>query len=108
MPPKDKLEVISPHQRNKSLQNVRSNGNLISQSELSKAEEDDYLNQVSYDTETESFKWRDLIWRNVVIFTVLHLLFIYGGYRMIVDPHFKWQTLVATYLFATFSLIGNN
>src|SRR5581483_7511714 len=101
MPPKDDLEVISPHQRNKSLQKVHSNGNLVSQSELSKAEEDDYLNQVSYDTEAEPFKWSDLVWRNIIIFTVLHSLFVYGGYRVIVDPHFKWQTLLTTYLFAT-------
>ena len=108
MPPKDNLEVISSHQRNKSLQNVHSKGNLVSESELSKAEEDDYLNQVSYDSEAEPFKWSDLVWRNIIIFIVLHSLFFYSCYRVVVDPHIKWQTLLATYLLGIFSLIGNN
>src|SRR5882757_7425311 len=99
MPPKDDLVVISPLLRNKSLQNVRSNGNLINQSELSKVKEDDYLiDQVSYDTEEESFSLSDLVWRNINIFVILFSLFVYSVYRMIVDLHFKWQTFVTTYL----------
>src|SRR5882762_759046 len=95
-----KEEVVSPDKRNKTLKFIPSKANLVSES--SKAENDDYPNQVSYDTEKESFKWSDLVWRNIIIFIVLHSLFVYGGHIMIVEPYINWKLMLVTYLLGTF------
>ncbi len=64
------------------------------------------LDQVSYDVSAEPFKFKDLVWRNISAFIVLHSLTIYGFYMTVVSPQIKWQTVVAEYLFGLWSLIG--
>ncbi|KAF7493364.1 Stearoyl-CoA desaturase 5 [Sarcoptes scabiei] len=55
------------------------------------------------DSPEESFKITDIVWRNVILLTLLHMLAIKGWLIFMIDPEAKWQTSVATFIFGLFS-----
>lgn len=50
-----------------------------------------------------SFKWNEIVWRNVILLGLLHILAIYAWLLFMVDPTAKWQTSVATFVFGLLS-----
>ena len=52
---------------------------------------------------TYSWKWRDLVWRNVILLGMLHILSVYAWIEYMINPAIKWQTCVATFVFGLFS-----
>ena len=53
--------------------------------------------------ETYSYKWSEVVWRNVILLSILHILALYGWVQFITIEDMKWQTAVATFLFGLFS-----
>lgn len=51
------------------------------------------------------FHWREIIWRNVLLLTILHLFASTALYR-IVNGHVLWQTVGLSYIFQIMSALG--
>ncbi|XP_075590093.1 acyl-CoA desaturase [Dermatophagoides farinae] len=45
----------------------------------------------------------DIVWRNVILLSILHILAIYGWFIFVMDPNIKWQTSIATFILGLFS-----
>jgi stearoyl-CoA desaturase (delta-9 desaturase) len=52
---------------------------------------------------TYSYKLNEIVWRNVILLSILHILAIYAWFLFLCCPDIKWQTAVATFLFGIFS-----
>lgn len=52
---------------------------------------------------TYTWKWKDVVWRNVILLSALHILSVYAWFEYMINPEIKWQTCVATFVFGLFS-----
>lgn len=51
----------------------------------------------------DTFQYNEIVWRNVIILSILHVLAFIAWIIFIINPYVKWQTAVATFLFGLFS-----
>lgn len=50
-----------------------------------------------------SYKWNEIVWRNVILLSLLHIAALYAWILFMVDHSIKWQTSVDTFVFGLFS-----
>lgn len=50
-----------------------------------------------------TYTWQDVVWRNVILLSLLHIVALYAFYLFVTDDSIKWQTSVATFVFGLFS-----
>ena len=56
-----------------------------------------------YSVNNYSYKYNEIVWRNVILLGLLHISAIYAWFLFMLDDSIKWQTSVATFVFGLFS-----
>jgi len=80
----------------------------LSDKDLIALEEKDELHLESVENsgtskDAYSYKFNEIVWRNVILLGLLHIAAVYAWFLFIVDDTIKWQTSVATFVFGLFS-----
>ena len=78
----------------------QSSGKHFGDKELIKQEE---LCRKRFLEENYSFKWNEVVWRNVILLSLLHIAAVYAWLLFMIDPTIHWQTSVATFVFGLLS-----
>ncbi len=71
---------------------------LVDKSHINNDNNDEPMSSNTY-----SYKFNEIVWRNVILLSILHILAIYAWFVFIYCSEIKWQTAVATFLFGIFS-----
>ncbi len=97
------------------VQNEASRGQSLTDKDLIEMEEKDELQLDTVETHEKdvhgvdsselvySYKWSEIVWRNVILLGGLHIAAVYAWFLFMIDDSIKWQTSVATFVFGLFS-----
>ncbi|KAH9412455.1 hypothetical protein DERP_011040 [Dermatophagoides pteronyssinus] len=99
----DSLTKVNEHNFRTNYDDDNNDHRILNESLI----DDDFDDETNTINEIEqklsTVQWNDIVWRNVIALTILHLLAIYGWFLFVTDIKIKWQTSFITFILGLFS-----